>query len=58
MANADPSSKVIVMTMLKQLSVVISIILGKLIFKEKEVIKKLLYSILIIMGIVMILVIK
>ena len=55
MANEDPSSKVIVMTMLKQLSVVISIILGRIIFKEKEVIKKLLYSILIIIGIILVL---
>ena len=54
-ANQNPDSKVIVMTMLKQLSVVISILLGKLIFNEKNIIKKLLYSILIITGVVLIL---
>ena len=39
------------MTMIKRLSVIISIILGKILFKEKDIIKKLLYSILIILGI-------
>ena len=53
-ANQNPDSKVIVMTMLKQLSVVISIILGKLIFDEKNILKKILYSILIITGVVLI----
>lgn len=52
MANSIQSSKVIVMIVLKQLSVVISIILGKLIFKEKNILKKILYSILIIIGVV------
>ena len=50
-ANKNVDSKVIIMTMLKQLSVIISIILGKILFKEKNIIKKLLYSILIILGI-------
>ena len=50
-ANENVDSKVIIMTMLKQLSVVISIILGKIIFKEKNIIKKLIYSLLIIGGI-------
>jgi len=52
MANSIQSSKVIVMIVLKQLSVVISIILGKLIFKENNILKKILYSILIIIGVV------
>lgn len=50
-ANENVDSKVIIMTMLKQLSVIISIILGKIVFKEKDIIKKLLYSLLIIVGI-------
>lgn len=50
-ANENVDSQVIIMTMLKQLSVVISIILGKIVFKEKNIIKKLLYSMLIIGGI-------
>lgn len=53
-ANKIPSSQVIVMTVLKQLSVIISIILGKIIFKEKNIIKKLLYSLLIIIGVIII----
>ncbi len=52
MANSIQSSQVIVMIVLKQLSVVISIILGKLIFKENNILKKILYSILIIIGVV------
>jgi uncharacterized membrane protein len=51
-ANKDPSSKASVIVILKQLSVVISIFLGKFIFKEKDIVKKLLYSLLIIAGLV------
>lgn len=50
-ANEDLDSQVIVMTMLKQLSVIISILLGKIVFEEKDILKKLLYSLLIIGGI-------
>ena len=50
-ANQIESSQVIVITMLNQLSVIISIILGKVLFGEKNIIKKLLYSLLIICGI-------
>lgn len=53
MANKDPSSQVIVMTILKQLSVIISILLGKLVFKEKNITKKLLYTLLILIGVIM-----
>ncbi len=49
--NANSSSQVIIMTILKQLSIVISIIMGKIIFKEKDIFKKLLWSIFIIMGV-------
>lgn len=51
-ANKDPSSKASVIVILKQLSVVISIFLGKFIFKEKDIVKKLLYSLLIIAGLI------
>lgn len=53
-ANANPNSKVIVITMINQLSVIISILLGKILFKEKDIIKKLLYSLLIILGVVLV----
>lgn len=51
LANSNIDSKVVVMTMIKQLSLIITIILGKILFKEKDIVKKLLYSILIIIGI-------
>lgn len=51
MANAIPESSVIVMTLLKKISTIELIILGKIIFKEKNIIKKLLCSLLIIFGI-------
>ena len=56
--NANPSSKVIILVIIKQLSVVISIILGRLIFKEKDILKKLLYSILIILGVIIMIAFK
>ena len=49
-ATEIPSSKVAIMSILKQLSIVISIIFGGLIFHEKDIFKKLLYSLLIIAG--------
>ena len=58
MANKISSSQVIIMTLIKQLSIIISIILGKIIFKEKNIIKKLLYASLILFGIVITIVSK
>lgn len=52
MATENPDSKVIIITMLKQMSAIISIILGKYIFNEKDTLKKLLYSVLIIVGVI------
>ena len=52
-ANEIPESKVAIMTLIKQLSVIEGIILGKIFFKEKNIIKKLLCSLLIIIGIVL-----
>ena len=46
-------SKVSIMTGIKQLSVIEIIILGKLLFKEKNTLKKLAASLLIIFGIVL-----
>lgn len=50
-ANEIPESKVSIMTILKQISTIEVIILGKFMFKEKNIIKKLLCSILVIFGI-------
>lgn len=52
-ANEIPESKVSVMTLIKQFSVIEGIILGKILFDEKNIIKKLLCSLLIIIGIVL-----
>lgn len=52
-ANEIEESKVSVMTLIKQLSTIETIILGKLWFKEKDIVKKLLCSIIIIIGIVL-----
>jgi len=52
-ANEIPESKVSIMTLIKQISVIEGIILGKILFNEKNIIKKLLCSLLIIIGIVL-----
>lgn len=53
LANSIPDSKVSIITILKQLSSIELIILGKFLFKEKNITKKLLCSILIIFGIIL-----
>ena len=50
-ANSDPASKVTIMTLLKQSCVIVSIFLGKFVFKEKNILYKFLCSLLIIIGI-------
>ena len=52
-ANSFPQSKVWFMTILKQLSVIVSVILGKVIFKEKNIIKKIICSLIIILGVML-----
>jgi len=52
-ANQIPESKVSIMTLIKQISVIEGIILGKIVFNEKNIFKKLLCSFLIIIGIVL-----
>ena len=50
-ANKDPGSEVSIMVLFKQLSVILLIIMGKIFFKEKNIVKKLLCSLLIIAGV-------
>jgi len=50
-ANEIPESKVSVMTLIKRFSTIELIILGKIFFNDKKIMKKLLCSILIILGI-------
>lgn len=55
MAKEIPESKISIITIINQLSTIEIIILGKIMFKEKKIIKKLLCSLLIIIGIIFIL---
>lgn len=50
-ANASDASQVTVMTLIKQSSVIVTIIFGKYVFKEKNILFRLLCSLLIILGI-------
>jgi len=50
-ANADHQSKVTIMTILKQSSAVVTILLGKLCYKEKNILRKLVCASVIIAGI-------
>lgn len=52
-ANGISESKASIMTIIKQFSVIESIILGKILFKENDITRKLLCSIFIIFGIVL-----
>ena len=51
MANEIPESKVSIMTIIKQISTIEIILLGKIMFKEKQILKKMLCSLIIIIGI-------
>lgn len=51
-ANGVPESQVSVMTVIKQFSTIETIILGKLLYNEKNIVKKVLWSLLIILGII------
>jgi drug/metabolite transporter (DMT)-like permease len=52
MANESKDSLVTVMILLQQLSLVVTIILGKLFFREKHIIYRLFCAALVISGIV------
>jgi len=51
-ANQSPDSKVTVMTLLKQVSCIVTILAGKFIFKEKKILYKLFCAAVIIAGMV------
>lgn len=51
-ANANPDSRITVMTLVKQSGCLITILAGKLIYKEKNMLHKFLCAALIILGIV------
>ena len=50
-ANSDPASKVTIMTLIKQCSAIVTIVLGKIIYHEKHITKKLLCALIILIGI-------
>ena len=51
-ANSDPSSTVVTMTLIKQCSVLVTIIGGRLMFKEKRTLYKIACAAVVIAGIV------
>ena len=50
-ANSDPASQVTVMTLIKQSSAVVTIILGKVLYHEEHMVKKLICAGIILAGI-------
>ncbi|MCQ2519148.1 MAG: DMT family transporter [Lachnospiraceae bacterium] len=50
-ANADPASRVTVMTLIKQVCVVVTIIGGRIIYKEKDTLYKLFCALVVVIGI-------
>lgn len=50
-ANSDPASKVTVMTLIKQCSVLVTVVSGRIIYKEKNIGYKLLCAVVILIGI-------
>lgn len=52
----DPASKLSVASMLKQISTIVSVVVGGLVFKEPNLKKKLIYLAIILVGIIIILI--
>lgn len=52
-ANADPSSKVTMMTLIKQSGCIVTILGGRFVFKEKNILHKLICAVIIIAGIIL-----
>ncbi len=50
-ANANPESQVTVMTVIKQSSVIVTVLTGWLVFKEKNILYKLMCTLIILSGI-------
>ena len=50
-ANADPNSEVMVMTLIKQSSVLVTVLTGKIFFYEKHILKRLLCAGIVLLGI-------
>jgi drug/metabolite transporter (DMT)-like permease len=50
-ANSDPNSTVVVMTLVKQSSVLVTIVLGRMMYKEKNIFYRICCALLVIAGI-------
>jgi drug/metabolite transporter (DMT)-like permease len=57
-ANANPASEVTLMTLIKQSSVVVTVLTGWLVFKEKNILYKLMCAGIVILGIIIPLILK
>ena len=51
-ANSNPNSKVVTMTVIQQVSVLVTIFLGKILYKEKNILYRMCCAILIVAGII------
>lgn len=52
-ANGDPASKITIMTLIKQSGCLVTIIGGRIIFKEKNIVYKIFCALIIVCGIVL-----
>ena len=52
-ANSDPNSTVVIMTLIKQSSVLVTIAMGKIIYKERNIAYRILCALLVISGIML-----
>ena len=52
LANEDPQSQVTVMTLLKQSSVIVTVITGWFVYKEKDIFKRTICALVVLIGIV------
>ncbi len=52
-ANSNPNSQIVTITVIQQVSVIATILLGRILYKEKHVIYRILCALLIITGIVL-----
>lgn len=51
-ANGMPESQVTIMTLIKQSSVIVAILAGKFVFKEKDILHKLICALIVVAGII------
>lgn len=52
-ANSNPQSKVTIMTLIKQSSVIVTLILGKFMFREKDILRRFICAFIITLGVVL-----